>query len=120
MTSPVEAFRIDVPNSALQSLQDKLAASTFAPEVEFSDDWSYGAPLAQVRRLAAYWRQGFDWRAHEARLNELPHFTTRVAVDGFGELRIHLVHKKSSRNGSIPLLFCHGCECRIETAHRLC
>ncbi|XP_044717720.1 alpha/beta hydrolase fold domain-containing protein [Hirsutella rhossiliensis] len=108
MSSQVEPFRIEVPDSAIQRLKEKLAASTFADEVDFSDDWNYGAPLADVKRLAAYWRQGFDWRAHEAKLNELPQFQTRVAVEGFGELNIYLVHKRSSQPGSIPLLFCHG------------
>lgn len=107
--SQVKPFRIAVPDSSLQLLKDKLAASTFTQDVEFSDDWDYGAPLSDVKRLTAHWRDGFDWRAQEARLNEVPQFTTEVSVDGFGELNVHLVHQKSSRPGSIPLLFCHGC-----------
>ncbi|POR36728.1 Uncharacterized protein TPAR_03081, partial [Tolypocladium paradoxum] len=74
-----------------------------------SDDWNCGAPVSDIKRLAAYWRDDFDWRAQEARLNEIPQFTTTVSVDGFGELSVHLVHQGSSRAGSIPLFFCHGC-----------
>jgi len=63
-----------------------------------------------MKRLTEYWANGFDWRAQEAALNEkLPQFTTKVDVEGFGELEVHFVHKRSVREGSIPLLFCHGC-----------
>lgn len=108
----VKPFAMAIPDSSLSLLAAKLAAATLPPESDFADDWESGAPLRDVRRLAARWRDGFDWRAHEARLNRaLPQFTTRVALDGgFGELEIHLVHQRSSREGGIPLLFCHGCE----------
>ena len=47
----------------------------------------------------------------EAKLNELPQFTTTVEVGGFGGLGIHFLHYKSSRPDALPLLFCHGCWC---------
>ncbi|PHH60509.1 hypothetical protein CDD81_1599 [Ophiocordyceps australis] len=108
-TSGVEPFKISVPEKALDALREKLAKASFPETVDFSDDWEYGAPQSHVQRLAKYWKDGFDWRAQEARLNAaLPQFTTEIDIDGFGPLRVHLVHKESSRPGSIPLLFCHG------------
>lgn len=62
-----------------------------------------------MKRLAKYWRDGFDWRAQENLLNELPQFTTKIEIDGFGEFDMHFVHQKGPE-GSVPLLFCHGCE----------
>lgn len=103
-------YKISIPDSAIKTLKDKLALSTFPDEVEFSDDWGYGAPRADLKRLANYWRNGFDWRAQEAKLNEIPQYETKVTVEGFGDLNIHFVHQKSRRPGSIPLLFCHGCK----------
>ncbi|PHH90057.1 hypothetical protein CDD83_4629 [Cordyceps sp. RAO-2017] len=108
MSSAVRRFQIDVPDAAIQRLKDKLALASFPDEVGFSNDWAYGAPLATVKRLAARWRDGFDWRQHEAHLNKMPHFRAEVPVDGFGALDVHFVHQRSSRPGSIPLLFCHG------------
>ena len=35
-------------------------------------------PLDYLKELAEYWRTGYDWRAHEARLNEFPQFTTEI------------------------------------------
>lgn len=110
MAPDIKPFQVSVPDSALKLVKDKLALATFPEEVEFSDDWNYGTPLSDVKRLAKYWADGFDWRAQEAKINQLPQYTTKVNVDGFGDLRIHFVHQQSSRPGSIPLLFCHGCE----------
>lgn len=109
-SSKVEPFKIAVPEANMELLQKKLELATFPEEVSFSDVSKYGASRTEVKRLAAYWRSGFDWRAQEAKLNKLPHFTTTVQVDGFGDLGIHFIHERSKNEDSIPLLFCHGCK----------
>ena len=108
--APVVPYTINVPAEQLQLVRDKLAIATFPAAVDFSDDWNYGAPLTDIKRLAHRWAYGFDWRAQEARLNELPNYLTKVDVDGFGMLNIHFVHQRSDGHNSIPLLFCHGCK----------
>ncbi|KAK5988592.1 Putative epoxide hydrolase [Cladobotryum mycophilum] len=108
MSDDIKPFNVSVPDSSIQLLKNKLAAATFPDEVDFSDDWSYGATLSDVRRLAQYWKDGFDWRAQEERINRMAQFTTTIDVEGFGGLNIHFVHQRSSRSGSIPLLFVHG------------
>lgn len=109
----IKPFKIAVPDAALKSLQDRLSVSTLPDAFGFSEDRDYGAPLADVKRLVERWKDGFDWRAQEKKLNELPHFTTDVEVEGFGSLNIHFVHQKSPRKDSIPLLFCHGCKLSV-------
>jgi len=105
----IAPYKISVPDSSLSQLKSKLSASTFPAEVDFSDSWDYGTPLSDIKRLATYWRDHFDWRAQEKLLNEkLPQFTTTVEVDGFGPLNIHFVHQKGKGKKNIPLLFCHG------------
>lgn len=107
----IQPYNISVPDEALKTLQTKLSLTTFPNQVNFSDDWAYGAPLSDVKRLVERWNNGFDWRAQEKRLNEsLPQFTTRVSVKGFDDLDIHFVHQKAKRPDSIPLLFVHGCK----------
>ncbi|KAF5026738.1 hypothetical protein F66182_1157 [Fusarium sp. NRRL 66182] len=69
MATDIKPYSIQVPDSAMDSLKEKLGNATFASQAEFSDDWDSGAPLSDVKRLAAYWRDGFDWRAQEAKLN---------------------------------------------------
>ncbi|KAH6895401.1 Alpha/Beta hydrolase protein [Thelonectria olida] len=108
MADNVQPFQINIPDNLIQSVKDRLATATFPDEVNFSDDWDYGATLSDVKRLANYWKDGFDWRAQEAKLNQVPQFTTNVVVEGFGEIAVHFVHQRNSNPNSIPLLFCHG------------
>lgn len=109
MTEDITPFKINVPDFAIEQLLVKLTTASFTDSVEFSDDWNYGSPLSDVQRLAKRWGDGFDWRKQEARLNELPQFTTPIDVDGFGTLNIHFLHQRSEKKDSIPLLFVHGC-----------
>ena len=57
-------------------------------------------PVAVVRPLAEYWRDGYDWRAQEARLNAYPQFT--ATIDGS---RVHFLHVRSPEpDPSEPIL----------------
>lgn len=67
-----------------------------------------GTPVSEVERLRDHWLNKYDWRKHEAAINELPQFTLPIDVDDFGELTIHFVHQKSSSPNAIPLIFIHG------------
>ena len=98
----ITPFRIRIPEEELADLRDRLAA-TRRPEPLPGDGWSRGVPDPWLKELADYWRDGFDWRAFEARLNDLPQFTT--VVDG---QTIHFVHVRSSNPDATPLLLTHG------------
>lgn len=103
-----EPYNISVPESAVKLLKDKLSLATFPDELDEAG-WSYGAPLKDVKRLAMHWKDGFNWRMQEQKLNQLPHYQAKIAVDGFETLHLHFVHQKSPIRGAIPLLFAHGC-----------
>lgn len=104
----IEPYTIFVPEEQRERLTKKLEATNFPDELDQAN-WDYGAPLADVKRLATYWREKFDWRKQEAKLNELPNFKTAIQVDGFESLDIHFVYQKSDVEGAVPLLFSHGC-----------
>ncbi|KAK4695688.1 hypothetical protein P7C71_g2113, partial [Lecanoromycetidae sp. Uapishka_2] len=107
MASSIEPYTISVPEGKLQKLAQKLENTDFPDELDQAG-WNYGAPLADVKRLTAYWKDKYDWRKQEAKINELPNFKTAIQVDGFESLDIHFVYQKSDVNGAIPLLFSHG------------
>ena len=100
-TETLTPFRIEVPESALADLRARLADIRL-PEPLPGDDWATGVPIAYLRSLAERWRD-FDWRAIEARLNELPQVTT--VIDG---QTIHAIHVASPVEGALPLLLTHG------------
>jgi pimeloyl-ACP methyl ester carboxylesterase len=98
----VTPFRIDIPESDLADLRDRLRRTRW-PEAETVRDWSQGVPLAYLRDLCRHWMDPYDWRATEARLNRLPQF--RTEVDGLG---IHFIHLRSPRPDALPLVLSHG------------
>lgn len=105
---PPSPYRIAVEESRLEDLRKRLDLATFPDELEDAADWAYGSPLADVKRLTSYWRNDFDFRKVEAKLNELPNFETTITVDGFGDIELHFLHQPSSASDAVPLLFVHG------------
>lgn len=101
----INEFRIDIPQAALDDLHARLANTRWPAEIPGAG-WTRGVPLAYLRDLADYWRTGFDWRAQERRLNEIPQFTTEI--DG---QTIHFLHIRSADPDAFPLLLVHGWPC---------
>jgi pimeloyl-ACP methyl ester carboxylesterase len=60
-------------------------------------------PRKVLRDVVGYWREHFDWRASERRLNGFPQFT--IEIDG---RIIHYVHVKGAGPESVPLVITHG------------
>ncbi|KAH8982021.1 Alpha/Beta hydrolase protein [Lactarius akahatsu] len=118
MTSE-QPFKIAVSDDALALLKRKLDDTRLPDEVNAAE-WAYGAPLADIRRLANRWKDGYDWRTYERKLNALPMFTRTIAVEGFGELNVHYIHQKSTAKGAIPLLFVHGLPRRAIIKSHMC
>ena len=110
-----QQFTISVPQSALDTLSQKLELATLPSAAPQSDDErDYGVPLNDIERLVERWKHGYDWRTAESELNaSMPQFTRPIEVDGFGVLTAHYVHMKSTRADAIPLLFLHGCQCML-------
>lgn len=104
----IDPYTITVPDTELEKLAQKLSVASLPDELDDAS-WGYGASLADIKRLTQYWKDGFDWRREESKINELPNFRTAIEVDGFGSLDIHFVHQKSNVEKAIPLLFSHGC-----------
>jgi pimeloyl-ACP methyl ester carboxylesterase len=97
----IRPFRIDISDSDLQDLRDRLARTRWTPEIP-GQGWQRGVPVDYLRGLAAYWAGEFDWRAAESRLNELPQFLTEV--DG---QTLHFAHIRSADPAATPLLITH-------------
>ncbi|KKK13170.1 hypothetical protein AOCH_001519 [Aspergillus ochraceoroseus] len=105
---PPKPFRIAVPDAKLESLRQKLEAATLPDELD-NAEWQMGVPLDKIKRLTAHWRDRFDWREQERKLNDnFTQFTLPVSVSGFDDLEIHYLHHTSSTVEAIPLLFLHG------------
>jgi epoxide hydrolase len=102
MSDDVTPFLVDVPESSLADLRDRLRRTRW-PEPETVGDWSQGTPLAYVRELCRYWLMEYEWSAAQARLNRFPQFLTRI-----DDLDVHFVHVRSPHPGATPLVMTHG------------
>ncbi|NLP83692.1 epoxide hydrolase [Microbacterium sp. CFH 90308] len=100
-STAIRPFRVEIAQADLDDLQARLAR-TRLPQPAPVDDWESGTPTSYLRDAVARWRDGFDWRAAEARMNEHPHFTTEI--DG---QTIHFVHVTSAHENATPLLLAH-------------
>ncbi|GGN89920.1 microsomal epoxide hydrolase [Streptomyces albiflavescens] len=98
----VHPFRIEIPQAQLDDLRTRLDLTRWPDELPDAG-WEYGASLPYLRELAAYWRGGYDWRKHEAALNEFPQYLTEI--DG---ARVHFLHVRSPEPDAVPLLLTHG------------
>ena len=57
-------FDVDIPQSSLKELRDRVLKTRWAPEPGIGD-WSLGVPGEWLQEVAEYWADGFDWRAQE-------------------------------------------------------
>jgi pimeloyl-ACP methyl ester carboxylesterase len=98
----IEPFRIEVADGVLDDLSARLRARrTVSPPIQGGLESL--ATIAEIDRLVAYWADGFDWRAQEARLNAIPQF--RATIDGVG---LHFVHVRGDGPNPTPLLLTNG------------
>ncbi len=111
----IRPFRIEIPQADLDDLRYRLTRTRWANELPPEErgsgsqagpvppGWEYGVPVSYVQELVEYWRDGYDWREWEAKLNEYPQFTTEI--DGQD---IHFLHVRSPEPDATPLILTHG------------
>ena len=94
-------FTIAISDAAIDDLKARLEGTRWPAAT--STDWSHGQPVPFINELASRWLKTYDWRAHEAKLNAWPQFTT--VIDG---QTIHFLHVKSKEPNAFPLILTHG------------
>ena len=98
----IRPFVIDVPDAVLEDLQMRLERTRLPDQLD-GVEWDYGTDLDYLTSLIAYWRDEFDWRAQEARLNEFDQYKT--VIDG---LDTHFIHQRSPEPDALPIIITHG------------
>ncbi len=106
-------FQIAFPDSIFSDLKNRLAQTRW-PDQAPGEEWQYGTSLAYLKDLTNYWRDSFDWRAQEARLNRFNHF--RVPIAG---IDLHFIHQQGVGPKPMPLLLSHGWPGSIVEFHKI-
>jgi epoxide hydrolase len=97
----IRPFTLDIPEAALDDLRARLDRARWPDELP--GDVDDGIKQSYVRSLYDYWRNEYDWRATEARINAHPQFTTEI--DG---QNVHFLHVRSPEPDALPLIMTHG------------
>ena len=98
----IRPFDISVPGEVLTDLNNRLERTRLPDQIP-GTGWDYGMNREYLKELIEYWKDEFDWRDQEEKLNSFDHFKT--AIDG---LDLHFIHERSPVDGAIPLLLTHG------------
>jgi pimeloyl-ACP methyl ester carboxylesterase len=98
----ISPFKVDIPESDLLYLRERLARTRWPTELPGAG-WDRGVPVDYLQGLARYWRDGYDWRKHEALLNQHPQFTTTI-----DRQNVHFLHVRSPEPAALPLIITHG------------
>lgn len=103
-----EKFTIAIPEAALADLKQRLAQVRW-PAEPADAAWQYGSNGRYMRRFVARWRDGFDWRQWEARLNKFLQYRARLKRPDTGGLQtVHFLIEPGSADTHRPLLLTHG------------
>jgi len=96
------SYHFHVPDDVLEDIKNRVKNY---PWHEMPDDggWDYGTNMDYLKELCAYWVDGFDWRAQEARINSFSNF--KVPVDG---VDMHFIREVGSGPNPMPLMISHG------------
>jgi pimeloyl-ACP methyl ester carboxylesterase len=97
-----EPFELSVSAAEILHLRERLERTRF-PDQAPGPAWAYGTDVTWMRQLIAYWRDGFDWRAQEARLNAFPQYKVTLH-----DIDLHFLHVEGQGPNPCPLLLSHG------------
>ncbi|GIF16428.1 epoxide hydrolase family protein [Actinoplanes teichomyceticus] len=98
----MQPFRVQIPDDDLDDLRRRLRGARWPEPVPGAAE-GLGIRADQLRELADYWRDGYDWRAAEAELNSYPQF--RTEIDG---LPVHFLHVRAADPAAPALILTHG------------
>ncbi|XP_014551086.1 hypothetical protein COCVIDRAFT_31335 [Bipolaris victoriae FI3] len=105
----VKSFKINIPDTEIDLVRKKLELARFPKgldEAEWAED--NGITPQFMRGIVQFWIKEYDWRKEEAKINEMPQFTTVMELGDFGSFPVHFVHARSKVEHARPLIFLHG------------
>tara|TARA_R110000868_G_scaffold287582_6_gene547941 strand:+ start:1840 stop:2328 length:489 start_codon:yes stop_codon:yes gene_type:complete len=105
---PADPFSIRVSDGEIDDLKRRLQRTRFPNEPLGNEHWAYGTNLSYMERLIEYWRDDFDWRAQEEKLNRFPQYRAMLTDDEGEDHTIHFIYERGSGDNPVPLILTHG------------
>jgi microsomal epoxide hydrolase len=98
----ITPFEVTIADEEIADLRERLERTRWTDWLP-EGGWDYGVDEAYLKRLCAYWRNGYDFAGYVARLNAWPQFLGELE----GE-RVHFYHARSPVPTARPLVLVHG------------
>ncbi|WP_035281364.1 epoxide hydrolase family protein [Brevibacterium album] len=101
----VRPFLLEVPDSEVDELRRRLDLASVPTDSPGAAGLS-GLSMERLDGLLRYWRETFDWRAQERRINRLPH----VLAEVHGQ-QVHAIVAPAEPVGGrrpLPIILSHG------------
>lgn len=95
-------FEISYDPNAIVLLKEKIRLTRYPDEVPGTSG-KYGLAMTQLKSLLDYWQEGFDFNAHQQRINQWDH---KIAnINGY---KLHYILNKSKKENAMPVVLLHG------------
>ncbi|OQV21191.1 Epoxide hydrolase 1 [Hypsibius exemplaris] len=105
----VVPWKLQVSNKDLEDLKDRLRNTRYGTAMP-GQNFVYGFPADQLKKVVDYWLNKFDWKKQEALINQYDHFKTNI--EG---LNIHFVRVQPAKSTDpkrnvrvTPIILLHG------------
>uniref|UniRef100_A0A665V1F5 Epoxide hydrolase n=1 Tax=Echeneis naucrates TaxID=173247 RepID=A0A665V1F5_ECHNA len=102
----IRLFEVTTSDEELKDLYSRIDQTRPVASLEDSQ-FNYGFNSQYLQNVISYWRNDFDWKRQVDKLNQYPHFKTKIeGID------IHYLHVKPKKvpegTTAIPLIMVHG------------
>ena len=101
MSTSIRPFTVNIPEVQIRDLRERLARTRWPAPL--SEGWEYGTQVRYLKELCEYWRESYEWRRWEERINAFPHF-----VADYDGIDLHFFHRRSPHAEARPLVMVHG------------
>lgn len=98
----IKPFKVEISAEDIADLRSRLARTRWTDWLPDSG-WGYGTEENYIKKLCAYWQDGFDFGKFVDRMNAYPQFL--ADVDGEA---LHFYHVRSKVSNARPLVLVHG------------
>ena len=113
MSAAPTPFKLHVDDDVLADLKTRLTRVRWPDEVP-DNHWKYGTDLPYLKALVEYWRDGYDWRKHEAQLNGFKQYKVELAG-----IDVHFIREEGKGPKPMPLLISHGWPGSVHEFHKI-
>ena len=113
MAAKPTPFSLHVGDDVLADLKTRLTRVRWPDEVP-DNHWQYGTDLPYLKSLVEYWRDGYDWRKHEAQLNSFEQYKVQLAG-----IDLHFIREEGKGPKPMPLLISHGWPGSVHEFHKI-